>query len=146
MMSIIGNDYRSLRELCSSGKSGSFFYYTSDGKFMLKTVSKSQFHSIHALLPHYYRHVISNPKTLISRIYGLHKILFMRRNKMRPKKVYFVIMNNVFNTERNIHERFDLKGSTVGRSVKEELYIDNPTIALKDLDFNKKVGEIRLPE
>lgn len=55
---------------------------------------------------------------------------------MRPKKVYFVIMNNVFNTERNIHERFDLKGSTVGRSVKEALHLDNPTIALKDLDFN----------
>jgi 1-phosphatidylinositol-4-phosphate 5-kinase len=32
-----------LKELCSSGKSGSFFYYTSDGNFMLKTIRKDEF-------------------------------------------------------------------------------------------------------
>ncbi len=31
----------SLEEQCSAGKSGSFFYYSNDGKYMLKTISKA---------------------------------------------------------------------------------------------------------
>eukprot|EP00923_Selenidium_pygospionis_P011050 GHVN01019247.1.p1 GENE.GHVN01019247.1~~GHVN01019247.1.p1 ORF type:complete len:959 (-),score=151.24 GHVN01019247.1:1516-4392(-) len=34
---VLGN-LSSLSELCSQGKSGAFFYYTSDGRFMIKTV------------------------------------------------------------------------------------------------------------
>jgi 1-phosphatidylinositol-4-phosphate 5-kinase len=30
-------------ELTSSGKSGSFFYYSPDGKYLLKTVKKDEF-------------------------------------------------------------------------------------------------------
>lgn len=40
MMSICGND--ALRELSSPGKSGSFFYLTSDDKYMIKTMKKSE--------------------------------------------------------------------------------------------------------
>jgi len=43
-------DYIALAELFSSGKSGSFFYYTSDGKFLLKTISKSEFKFLQRLL------------------------------------------------------------------------------------------------
>ena len=45
-------------------------------------------------------------------------------------------MSNVFNTNKKIDRRFDLKGSTQGRTTKiptdKEM---DPTIALKDLDF-----------
>lgn len=37
---VLGN-LSSLSELCSEGKSGAFFYYTADGRFMIKTVSVS---------------------------------------------------------------------------------------------------------
>ena len=30
-------------ELCSTGKSGSLFYYTRDGKFIVKTISKKEY-------------------------------------------------------------------------------------------------------
>lgn len=33
----------SLSELSSSGKSGSFFYFTDDSKYMIKTISKNEF-------------------------------------------------------------------------------------------------------
>jgi 1-phosphatidylinositol-4-phosphate 5-kinase len=40
---LIGNllmgNISSLKEQCSTGKSGSFFYYTADSNFMLKTIS-----------------------------------------------------------------------------------------------------------
>lgn len=57
---------------------------------------------------------VDNKETLISRIFGLHKIIF-RKKKLKVKKVYFTIMGNVFNTHKKIDLRFDLKGSLQGR-------------------------------
>lgn len=34
--------------------------------------------------------------------------------------VYIVIMSNVFHTTRLINERYDLKGSTYGRTTKDK--------------------------
>jgi len=51
-------------------------------------------------------------------------------------QVRFVIMGNLFCTEHAIHRRFDLKGSSHGRTTeKPESEID-PTTTLKDLDLN----------
>lgn len=35
---VLGN-LSSMSELCSEGKSGALFYYTADGRFLVKTVS-----------------------------------------------------------------------------------------------------------
>lgn len=43
-------NFKTLAELCSSGKSGSFFYYTSDGKFVLKTISRHEFKFLKSIL------------------------------------------------------------------------------------------------
>ncbi|MED6193188.1 Phosphatidylinositol 4-phosphate 5-kinase 4 [Stylosanthes scabra] len=40
MLSICGNE--ALRELCSPGKSGSFFYLTNDDRYMIKTMKKAE--------------------------------------------------------------------------------------------------------
>jgi hypothetical protein len=55
---------------------------------------------------------MENPNTLITRFYGMHRV------KMAHLKteMHFVIMASVFNTPKEIHLRFDLKGSKVGRS------------------------------
>ena len=49
-------------------------------------------------------------------------------------KVRFVVMGNVFCTELRIHRRFDLKGSSLGRSA-DKIEIDETT-TLKDLDLD----------
>jgi len=109
-------NFKSLSELCSSGKSGSFFYYTNDGNFMLKTIRKDEFKLMKRMLHKYYDHLTeTNPDTMISRIYGLHKVIFYRKKHKMQKKIYFCIMNNVFNTPLKIDYRYDLKGSTLGR-------------------------------
>jgi len=64
----------SLTELCSTGKSGSFFYYTEDSKFMVKTLPKDEALFLLKLLKNYYNHIICNENTLMSRIFGLHKM------------------------------------------------------------------------
>ena len=47
-------------------------------------------------------------------------------------------MANVFNTSRDIHIRYDLKGSKHGRMTrKNPTDVVEPGVALKDLDFDK---------
>ena len=43
-------------------------------------------------------------------------------------------MANVFNTKEHISERYDLKGSWIGR----ENFDDDPKATKKDLDFRKR--------
>ena len=51
-------------------------------------------------------------------------------------KTRFIVMGNLFCSEYRIHRRFDLKGSSHGRTTdKPEDEIDETT-TLKDLDLN----------
>ena len=81
---------------------------------MLKTISRTEFKFIKRILKLYHGYLTNkNPESLISKVYGLHKIIFYRKNTAKmQKKVYFAIMNNVFHTHMKIDKRFDLKGST----------------------------------
>jgi 1-phosphatidylinositol-4-phosphate 5-kinase len=82
--------------LCSSGKSGSLFYYTEDGKYMLKTISRTEFKKFKVILKNYNEHLKTYPKSLVLRFYGLHKIKIMRSRKKPMKKKYIAIMRNIF--------------------------------------------------
>ncbi|XP_019706081.1 phosphatidylinositol 4-phosphate 5-kinase 4 [Elaeis guineensis] len=131
MISICGND--ALRELSSPGKSGSFFYLTNDDKYMIKTMKKSEVKVLLRMLPAYYNHVRAFENTLVTKFFGLHCV---KLTGAIQRKVRFVIMGNLFCTNYAIHRRFDLKGSSHGRTTdKPEEEIDANT-TLKDLDLN----------
>merc|ERR1719213_896759 len=66
---VLGN-LSSLSELSSEGKSGAFFYYTADGKYMMKTVTRKEFLLLRQMLRSYFDHIMSNPNTLIVRFLG----------------------------------------------------------------------------
>ncbi|KZV35740.1 phosphatidylinositol 4-phosphate 5-kinase 9 [Dorcoceras hygrometricum] len=127
MVSICGND--ALRELSSPGKSGSVFLLSQDDRFMIKTLRKSEVKVLLQMLPNYHSHVRRYDNTLVTKFFGLHRIIPSSGQKFR-----FVVMGNMFCTELRIHRRFDLKGSTLGRSA-DKVEIDENTI-LKDLDLN----------
>ncbi|KIK66178.1 hypothetical protein GYMLUDRAFT_56012 [Collybiopsis luxurians FD-317 M1] len=99
-----------LSELGSPGKSGSFFYFSRDYRFIIKTIHHKEHKFLLHVLKDYYNHVQNNPHTLISRFYGLHRVKLPR-----GRKIHFVIMNNLFPPHKDVHETYDLKGSTVGR-------------------------------
>ncbi|KAL5078253.1 hypothetical protein RYX36_017237 [Vicia faba] len=131
MISICGND--ALRELSSPGKSGSFFYLTNDDRYMIKTMKKAEVKVFLKMLPAYYKHVRAFENTLVTKFFGLHCV---KLTGAAHKKVRFVIMGNIFCSQYAIHRRFDLKGSTFGRTTdKPEAEIE-PTTTLKDLDLN----------
>ena len=119
-----------LSELGSPGKSGSFFYFSRDYRFIIKTIRPAEHKFLLSILDKYYKHVQSNPHTLLSRFYGLHRVKLPR-----GRKIHFVIMNNLFPPHRDIHETYDLKGSTVGRVYPEDKAQQNPRAVLKDLNW-----------
>ena len=49
------------------------------------------------------------------RFLGAHQIRFGRHSKFGSKRIYFVVMGNLFDTPFKIERRFDLKGSWAGR-------------------------------
>ncbi|XP_068641173.1 phosphatidylinositol 4-phosphate 5-kinase 8-like isoform X2 [Aristolochia californica] len=127
MMSICGVD--GLRELSSPGKSGSIFYLSQDERFIIKTLRKYELKVLLKMLPGYYNHVQTYDNTLITKFFGLHQITLRGSRKVR-----FVVMGNMFCTELRIHRRYDLKGSSQGRSTNK-CKIDETT-TLKDLDLS----------
>ncbi|KAJ7949351.1 Phosphatidylinositol-4-phosphate 5-kinase family protein [Quillaja saponaria] len=131
MLSICGND--ALRELSSPGKSGSFFYLTNDDRYMIKTMKKSEVKVLLRMLPAYYNHVRAFENTLVTKFYGLH---YVKLTGAAQKKVRFVIMGNLFCSEYTIHRRFDLKGSSHGRTTDKPKSEIDPNTTLKDLDLN----------
>lgn len=44
-------------------------------------------------------------------------------------------MNNLFPAHRDIHETYDLKGSTVGRRLAQNKLDENPGAVMKDLNW-----------
>lgn len=72
MLSIAGS--QALRQLNSPGKSGSVFFLSEDDKYLVKTMRKSEMKLLRKILPAYVAHVQSNPDTLITRFYGLHRV------------------------------------------------------------------------
>lgn len=132
-----------LSELCSEGKSGSFFYYSADGKYMVKTISHTEHRFFRKILAKYYSHIVTNPDTLLVRFLGAHQIRFGRHSKFGSKRIYFVVMGNLFDTPFKIERRYDLKGSWSGRYTPDEKRSDI-TRALKDLDIIDLDQHIRL--
>ncbi|TVU47657.1 hypothetical protein EJB05_07263, partial [Eragrostis curvula] len=129
MLAICGNE--TLRELASPGKSGSCFFVTQDDRFMIKTVKKAEVKVLIRMLRGYYEHVCRHKSTLLTRFYGTHCI-----KQAGCPKVRFIIMGNFCCSEYKIHRRFDLKGSSYGRTIdKAEEKIDETT-TLKDLDLD----------
>ncbi|KAI0007875.1 SAICAR synthase-like protein [Xylariaceae sp. FL0662B] len=128
-----------LSELGSPGKSGSFFYFSRDYKYIIKTIHHAEHKFLRRILKDYYDHVTDNPNTLLSQFYGLHRV------KMPyGKKIHFVVMNNLFPPHRDIHTTFDLKGSTVGRDYREDDLENNPRATLKDLNWLRRKRHLEL--
>lgn len=121
-------------EFISNSKSGQFFFYSHDRRYMIKTVSQSECKFLRKILPDYYDHIMKNPNTLITRFFGMHRV-----KPHKKKETHFLIMGSVFYTQRSMDIVFDLKGSRQGRSATEDekksggcVYKDNDFVEMKE--------------
>lgn len=94
----------------SEGKSGAFLYFSSDGKYIVKTTTEKEFEKLLNMLPSYEDYIASEfhlgRNSLITRYLGAHRIV------MYDIPLYFVVMKNVCPV---VDEKYDLKGSWVNR-------------------------------
>ena len=129
-----------LVEMFTNSKSGSFFFYSSDYRFILKTCTKREAGFLMSALPQYHAHLSAHRYTLLCRFFGLHRV---RLPGNLGRTVYFVVMGNVFPIDKPIHERYDLKGSTRGRATSEAEK-EEPNVVLKDLDWIRAGRKLHL--
>eukprot|EP00350_Pseudokeronopsis_sp_OXSARD2_P010211 CAMPEP_0170557774 /NCGR_PEP_ID=MMETSP0211-20121228/30037_1 /TAXON_ID=311385 /ORGANISM="Pseudokeronopsis sp., Strain OXSARD2" /LENGTH=305 /DNA_ID=CAMNT_0010869105 /DNA_START=70 /DNA_END=984 /DNA_ORIENTATION=+ len=118
-----------------SGKSESFFFFTSDNKFVIKTVKPLELRRLvkKNLIEHYSDHLRRNPQSMLGRMFGVFKI---KVKFMQPITV--LVMNNVMGMEtQDITATYDLKGSSFQRYVVPS----KPTSVLKDNNFRENVDD-----
>ena len=117
----------------SAGKSGSFFISTDNGEFMIKTLKPDEFEIIrNAFLEKYIEYMRQNPNSLICRIYGIYNLI-----QYNGTDFYVIVMRNVIGPfKENIVAKFDLKGSTTNRKVKDLNLSKIDNDVMKDLNFN----------
>ncbi|KAL5020330.1 hypothetical protein ScPMuIL_003222 [Solemya velum] len=123
-----------LKELSNPGASGSIFYLTQDDEFIIKTVQHKEADFLQKLLPGYYMNLNQNPRTSMPKFYGLYCY------QCGGKNIRFVIMNNLLPSSVQLHEKYDLKGSTYKRKASR-LERSKPRPTWKDLDFRDRHPE-----
>ena len=129
-------EHSDLVEFQTTSKSGSFFFHTVRGSFIVKSQSKFETDVLIQMLPGYYQYMLHNPNSMLTRYLGLYHI---ESPDAPNKKTYFVVMKSVYSySERNqlkMHHVYDLKGSTVGRKT------DDPDKVQKDLNIKDDITE-----
>ncbi|EFA78513.1 ankyrin repeat-containing protein [Heterostelium album PN500] len=124
-------------EVVTSGRSGSMFFRSNEGRYLLKTIPPNEEFVLKSILPSYVQHILKYPNSLISKTLGCYNMTTKNRD------LRFIVMNNLFFTPLPIHEKYDLKGSTIGRHVELQEGENEGMIAdvsLKDLDFKRTLN------
>lgn len=114
----------------SEGKSGSFFFFTYDNRFIIKTISQTELCTmLEEFIKPYYELVTENYNTLLVRTYGVYTLA------VGLSRITIILMENISPiSDAHIIRRFDLKGSLLGRKTKN-LNLNNKNKTLKDIDF-----------
>jgi len=117
-------------EMSTNSKSGSFFFYTADMKYIIKTIGKDEKRLMVENMKDFVLHWTQNPDSLLNTVCGL----FSMGTKGKPDTP-FVVLRNIFPIDdTQIDEVYDLKGSTFGRKASAKDRASAVTI-YKDLDF-----------
>lgn len=112
-----------------AGRSGSFFFFSHDRKFIIKTMTQYELDLFLDKLTSFKDHFRQNPDSLLAKIFGVFTI-----NTDMMKKVHVMLMENTaqFEDPKQLRSVFDLKGSLVDRKEKG---ITKPSTTLKDQNF-----------
>ena len=122
----------------AAGASGSFFFFSYDRRFIVKTMNDSELKLIQRILPNLHKHLKKNPNSLLSRIYGVYTV------KMKGyEKANLILMGNTlrFDNEADVSRIYDLKGSKFSRFVKDPR--QKATTTLRDENFIQNQHLIR---
>uniref|UniRef100_UPI00358F057A phosphatidylinositol 5-phosphate 4-kinase type-2 alpha-like isoform X2 n=1 Tax=Myxine glutinosa TaxID=7769 RepID=UPI00358F057A len=111
------------------GRSGARFLTTYDQRFVIKTIVSEDVAEMHSILTKYHQYVVEcHGNTLLPQFLGMYRLT------VDGVETYMVVTHNVFSRRLPVHQKYDLKGSTVDRMASDkEKTKELPT--LKDNDF-----------
>jgi len=96
-----------------AGLSGSFFFFSHDDKFLIKTINKKEKSLLVGMLDGLIKHFKkTNNKSLIARVYGLFTI---KTNLFANLDVMIMQNTCLLKNKKNEKMLFDIKGSTTNR-------------------------------
>ncbi|EAR82895.1 phosphatidylinositol 4-phosphate 5-kinase (macronuclear) [Tetrahymena thermophila SB210] len=156
-----------ISELCRSSNKPykKFQYYSECGSFIVKIIQEQSAKNFLKVLPQYHQYITSQPNSLLMRIYGLYKLQTRKDNTSNKRNsssfadqqnvknqkqeqledVYFIVCQNIFNTNLSINHRFEIKGSTKGRKAeKKNTPRPDQTLPRKDKDWINSNIKIRV--
>ena len=97
--SIIPKDKLSQRDVLDAkygeGKSGAFFYFTWDSRYLVKTIKKFEVEVMLDTLKKYVEFLEENPNTMLARVVGLHSVKLYDICTLYTKYVYLPILLNL---------------------------------------------------
>lgn len=112
------------------GKSGSFFFFSHDRRFIIKTMNNEEYKTFQGIFKEYYRYLIRHDDSLIARIFGIFTV-----NKEKLQPVRLILMDNTVALQgKKLQYIFDLKGSFANRESKMNK-VHNPSHTLKDINL-----------
>ena len=127
-----------------SGKGGAYFYFTSDNKFVLKSISHDELEVFLKMIKDYTHRLSSSTPSLLTKVYGIFKISISKSSS-----TVLLLMENL-SIGLDSPLVFDLKGSTHQRTSTSLAYADFKSMPrgqiYKDLDFFRLGKSIDIPE
>lgn len=128
----------------ASGKSASFFFLSPDQQFLAKSLDDKDSAALLSILPDYVRHLEEEPSSLLPRYLGLYRLDITDDELGRPRMLWIGVMPNLFAGIHIISQKYDLKGSTAGRTASgKERAKSRPVF--KDNDWVRSGQRICLP-
>jgi len=130
-------DAKEINAISTSDDLG-LFYITPDNVLVVKTISDKQAWKMIEILPAYENHLRTHPRSLLVRYLGLHRVCPQHDvaaenpdGSYAPR--WFVVMASIFHTNLELHEKFDIKGSSRNKRSTEQTR--ERGLPMKDLDW-----------
>ena len=99
-----------------TGRSGSFFFFSYDRKFIIKTLKGNEKDALLEMLEDFIKHIkITNGNTLLAKVYGVYTI---KTNVFDPLDIILMQNTSMLQDPHNDRLLFDLKGSSANRKSK----------------------------
>ena len=135
----LNDQFQSNMTHSAGGRSGCFFYFTSDHQFIIKSISKEE---KQVLLGRFLKEYFSKiHDSLLARIYGVYEVTLKDQEPFS-----FMLMGNIATPELEVIGTFDIKGSKVNRRVAEATSGSLESLGsyrvYKDQDFENYVGSV----
>jgi hypothetical protein len=131
----------------AAGKSASFFFLSPDQQFLAKSFEEADTAALRSILPEYVQHLENEPSSLLPRYLGLYRLVMKVKDgkgSEKPDTIWIGVMPNLFAGIHIISLRYDLKGSTAGRTASDKERTKKRPV-YKDNDWVRSGQRICLP-